>query len=176
MIRQFKVSCSHYYNYKHTPSAILTTIGGPNYEYIYAEVRTNGRVNNEGVLNKSAFTCAVENKQLSLPTARRLPGIYIFCATSTFFVDTKHFFVQYQLVFVDSRLFFVQHQTFWHGVKVGPRSHDVAARDPGAQDLGPLSKFQSGTPGPLSKFQSGTPGPPSNRKNETFFFTLVIIF
>ena len=38
---------------------------------------------------------------------------YFFCATSTFFVDMKHFSLQYQLVFVDTRSVFVQHQTFF---------------------------------------------------------------
>ena len=36
----------------------------------------------------------------------------LFCATSTFFVDMKHFFMQHQHAFVDARLCFVQHQTF----------------------------------------------------------------
>ena len=33
----------------------------------------------------------------------------------------------------------------WHGVKVGPEPEDPGLRDPGTQDLGPPSKFKSGT-------------------------------
>ncbi|XP_046862824.1 protein ANTAGONIST OF LIKE HETEROCHROMATIN PROTEIN 1-like [Xenia sp. Carnegie-2017] len=35
---------SYYYNYKHTHSIVLMAIAGPDYECIYADVRTNGRV------------------------------------------------------------------------------------------------------------------------------------
>ena len=43
---------SHYYNYKHSHSFILIAIAGPSYEYLYADVGTNGRVNDGGVWNK----------------------------------------------------------------------------------------------------------------------------
>ena len=33
---------SHYYNYKHSYSIILMAIAGPSYEYLYADVGTNG--------------------------------------------------------------------------------------------------------------------------------------
>ena len=47
---------SYYYNYKHTYSVILLAIAGPNYECLYSNVRTNGRVNYGGVWNKSKIS------------------------------------------------------------------------------------------------------------------------
>ena len=44
---------SYYYNYKHTHSIILSAITGPEYECLYADVGSNGRVNDSGVWNNS---------------------------------------------------------------------------------------------------------------------------
>ena len=41
---------SYFYNYKHTYSTILSAITGPEYECVYADVRSNGRVNGISVL------------------------------------------------------------------------------------------------------------------------------
>jgi hypothetical protein len=40
---------SFFYNYKHTHSIVLMAVAGPNYESIYADVGTNGRVADGGV-------------------------------------------------------------------------------------------------------------------------------
>ena len=53
---------SHYYNYKHTHSIILMAISGPDYECIYADVGTNGRV----------IASAIEDKTLAIPSPRPL--------------------------------------------------------------------------------------------------------
>ena len=44
---------SKYFNYKKTFSLILLAIAGPNYECIYADVGSNGRMNDSGVWNSS---------------------------------------------------------------------------------------------------------------------------
>ena len=46
-------SGSSYYNYKHTNSIVLLAIAGPNYEYLFADVGTNGRMNDTWIWNKS---------------------------------------------------------------------------------------------------------------------------
>ena len=59
---------SYYYTYKHTHSIILMAIVGPNYECIYADVGTNGRVNDSGVWNKSLFLKGIEDGRIHLPS------------------------------------------------------------------------------------------------------------
>ena len=44
---------SHYYNYKHTNSIVLHAIAGPNYECLFADVGSNGIMNDSGIWNKS---------------------------------------------------------------------------------------------------------------------------
>ena len=43
-----------YYNYKHTHSIILMAIAGPEYECLYVDVGSNGRVNDSGIWKKSS--------------------------------------------------------------------------------------------------------------------------
>ena len=66
-------SGSSYYNYKHTNSTVLLAIAGPNYECLFADVRTNGRMNNSGIWNKSNLRHAMENREIGLPEPRALP-------------------------------------------------------------------------------------------------------
>ena len=49
-------------------------IAGPSYECLHADVRTNGRANNDGIWNKCGFSKALENQKLSIPNPRCLPG------------------------------------------------------------------------------------------------------
>ena len=42
---------SYYYNYKNTHSIVLMAVAGPDYECLYADVGTNGRVSDGGVWN-----------------------------------------------------------------------------------------------------------------------------
>ena len=44
-IRKPSNAGSYYYNYKHTHSIILLAIAGPEYECLYADIGSNGRVN-----------------------------------------------------------------------------------------------------------------------------------
>ena len=43
-------SGSHYYNYKKSTSIVLLAIAGPDYECLYADVGSNGRMNDSGML------------------------------------------------------------------------------------------------------------------------------
>ena len=38
---------SYYYNYRHNNSIVLMVVAGPDYECIYADVGTNGRISGE---------------------------------------------------------------------------------------------------------------------------------
>ena len=67
-------SGSHYFNYKRTYSIILMAIAGPDYEVLYADVGTNGRVADGGVWNKCSFLKSMEEGNLEIPESKPLPG------------------------------------------------------------------------------------------------------
>ena len=48
-------------------------IAGPDYECLYADVGTNGRISDGGVWNKCAFLKAVENDKLNIPKPVCIP-------------------------------------------------------------------------------------------------------
>ena len=48
-------------------------IAGPSYECLYADIGTNGTLNNGGVWNNCGFSNAIEIIELSLPSPRSLP-------------------------------------------------------------------------------------------------------
>ena len=60
-------SGSNYYNYKHTNSIVLLAIAGPNYECLFADVGTNGKMNDSGIWNKLSLRRAIENREIGLP-------------------------------------------------------------------------------------------------------------
>ncbi len=64
---------SKYYNYKHMHSIVLMAVAGPDYECIYADVGTNGRVSDGSIWNKSNLCQRIENGEISLPPPRCLP-------------------------------------------------------------------------------------------------------
>ena len=66
-------SGSHYYNYKHTHSVVLMAVAGPNYECLFADVGTNGRVADGGVWNKCSFLKSQEGGTLGVPDCKPLP-------------------------------------------------------------------------------------------------------
>ena len=72
-IRKPSNAGSYYYNYKHTHSIILLAIAGPEYECLYADVGSNGRVNDSGVWNKSSLLQAIQNGSVKLPKDDALP-------------------------------------------------------------------------------------------------------
>ena len=62
---------SEYFNYKKTFSIILLAIVGPNYEWIDADIGSNGRVNDAGVWNSFDLQRKIEDNCLNIlaPTA-----------------------------------------------------------------------------------------------------------
>ncbi|CAH2016404.1 unnamed protein product [Acanthoscelides obtectus] len=48
-------SGSYYFNYKKTSSIVLMGIANANYEFIYCDVGTNGRVSDGGVIENTKF-------------------------------------------------------------------------------------------------------------------------
>ena len=64
---------SHYFNYKQTHSIVLLAVAGPDYECIYADVGTNGRVSDGIVWNKCSLSKAIENGDICLPPSKCLP-------------------------------------------------------------------------------------------------------
>ena len=64
---------SHYYNYKNTNSIVLMAVAGPDYECIYADVGTNGRVSDGGVWNKCGLSQGIDDGTTSLPPLKCLP-------------------------------------------------------------------------------------------------------
>ena len=80
---------SYYYNYKHTHSIIFLAIAGPEYECLYADVGSNGRINDSGVWNKSSLLQAIQNGSVKLPEDDALPvnGViapYVFVGDDAF--------------------------------------------------------------------------------------------
>ena len=49
-------------------------IAGPNYECLYADVSSNGRVNDSGVWNKSSLLQGIQNGSVQLPGNEELPN------------------------------------------------------------------------------------------------------
>ena len=67
-------SGSHYFNYKHTHSIVLLAVAGPDYECLYADIGTNGRVSDGGVWSKcSLANNLASGNALSLPPPKCLP-------------------------------------------------------------------------------------------------------
>ena len=66
-------SGSHYFNYKKSHSIILLARAGPDYECLYADVGSNGRMNDSGVWNKSTLHKKIESNEMDLPQPTVLP-------------------------------------------------------------------------------------------------------
>ena len=64
---------SEYFNYKKTFSIILLAIAGPDYECIYADVGSNGRMNDAGVWNSFDLRKRIEDDDLEIPAPTPLP-------------------------------------------------------------------------------------------------------
>ena len=73
---------SYYYNYKNTHSIVLMAVAGPDYECLYADVGTNGRISDGGVFNKCGLAKLIDDGTISLPPPKCLP----FGVTPTPFV------------------------------------------------------------------------------------------
>ena len=87
-IKQPRNGGSFYYNYKHSHSIILMAIAGPKYECLYADVGSNGRVNDSGVWNKTSLLQGIEDGTVILPNDEKLSNgedvPYVFLGDDAF--------------------------------------------------------------------------------------------
>lgn len=82
-------SGSQYYNYKKFYSIVLMATVNANYEFIVADVGTNGRVSDGGVIKNTEFGKAIYSKSLQIPSPSQLPNSdkilpYVFVADNAF--------------------------------------------------------------------------------------------
>ncbi|XP_049769167.1 uncharacterized protein LOC126106816 [Schistocerca cancellata] len=78
-----------YFNYKECFSIVLLAIAGANYRIIYADVGTQGRISDGGVLKGTSFYKMLETKNLNIAPSTPLPGRskpvpYVFIADEAF--------------------------------------------------------------------------------------------
>ena len=74
MLQQPKSSGSHYRNYKGTDSIILLAMVGPEYEFLFVDVRMNGRNSDGGNWSQSCLKNGLEKNTLNLPDPTPLHG------------------------------------------------------------------------------------------------------
>ncbi|XP_046686038.1 putative nuclease HARBI1 [Homalodisca vitripennis] len=86
-IRQPPKSGSYYYNYKGFHSIVLFAVVNANYEFIYVNCGTNGRVSDGGVLMETDFGELLENKELHLPSPTSFDDRRDVCLPFTFLGD-----------------------------------------------------------------------------------------
>lgn len=94
LIRPPSDSGSLFYNYKETFSVVLLAVVDAQLRFIYADVGTNGRVNDKAVWNKCSLKKALEEGTLNVPRPTPLPGIaapfpYIIVGDEGFTLSTK---------------------------------------------------------------------------------------
>lgn len=87
-------SGSFYFNYKGTHSIILMALVNANYEFIYADVGTNGRAPDAGVWDQSDLRNVVDSGSLGIPPATKLPNSnkvlpYVFVGDDAFPLKTS---------------------------------------------------------------------------------------
>lgn len=77
-------SGSYYYNYKGTHSIVLMGIANANYEFIYVDVGTNGRISDCGVITNTQFYEKLTQGSLEIPGPEEptdsdvvLPYVYV---------------------------------------------------------------------------------------------------
>lgn len=70
-------SGSFFYNYKGFYSIVLLGIVNSNCEFILANIGTNGRVSDGGVIENTQFYQKLTNNLLNIPNERQLPGTNI---------------------------------------------------------------------------------------------------
>ena len=87
-IQEPKNGGSFHYNYKHTHSIILMVIAGPEYECLYTDVGSNGRVNGSGIGNKTALLKGTQDESVKLPDDEKLSDVeiipYVFLGDDAF--------------------------------------------------------------------------------------------
>ena len=74
MIQPPKGSGSPYYNYKGTHSVILLALVNANYEFLFADVGSNGRSSDGGVWRDSKLKKMIDENALGIPAPEVIPG------------------------------------------------------------------------------------------------------
>ena len=64
---------SDFFNHKHTHSIVPLAVAGPDYECIYADISTNGKVSDGGLWSKFNLSKVINNGYLCLPLPKCLP-------------------------------------------------------------------------------------------------------
>lgn len=67
-------SGSFYFTYKHTFSVVLLALVDANYNFLFVDVGTNGRVSDGGVFRHSGLSGALEASSMNLPGPEALPS------------------------------------------------------------------------------------------------------
>lgn len=86
-IKQPANSGSNFFNYKGFFSIVLLAVVDANYEFIYVNAGTNGRISDGGVLHETDFGELLENKKLNLPSPTSFPNNRDICLPFTFIGD-----------------------------------------------------------------------------------------
>lgn len=85
-------SGSFYYNYKGFHSIVLLALVNANYEFIYVDVGTNGRISDGGVLEKTTFCKYLIENKLNLPdNAQTVNNLHFVFIGDEAFSLHKHF-------------------------------------------------------------------------------------
>ncbi len=84
-----KDSGSCYFNYKGSHSIVLMAVVNANYEFMYVDVGTNGRVSDGGAWANSSLCARLQEGTLGLPTDEQLPDShrtlpYVFVGDDAF--------------------------------------------------------------------------------------------
>lgn len=84
---------SEYYNYKKTFSIVLLAVVDSNYEFMFADIGSQGRISDGGVLRNSILWQKISENNLNLPTPYPLPGSdeplpYVFLCDGAFALST----------------------------------------------------------------------------------------
>lgn len=78
-------SGSFFYNYKGFHSIVLMAIANANYEFLYVNVGTNGRISDGGVIENTDFYRKLKARALSLPKENPANGLpYVFISDEAF--------------------------------------------------------------------------------------------
>ena len=89
LIRRPPNSGSYYYNYKGTYSVVLFAIVNANYEFIYVQTGTNGRVSDGGIWSGTSIYKRLISNTLGIPSPTQVPGTddilpYVFIGDEAF--------------------------------------------------------------------------------------------
>lgn len=100
-------SGSYYYNYKSSHSIVLMAVVNANYEFMYVDVGTNGRVSDGGVWADSSLCARLQEGTLGLPTDEQLPDSFrtlpfVFVGDDAFPLK-RYFMKPYPFKYQDNR-------------------------------------------------------------------------